>query len=68
MWWSSGQPGVDLVRAAMPHLSALASEYKDRVTILGVDILEDENHFHGESKSFCRQHGTSNGLSCGSRR
>src|SRR5580700_463283 len=27
-------------RAAMPHLSALAGEYKDRVCILGIDILE----------------------------
>jgi thiol-disulfide isomerase/thioredoxin len=26
--------------AAMPHLSTLASEYKDRVTILGIDIYE----------------------------
>lgn len=26
--------------AAMPHLSALASEYKDRVTFLGIDIYE----------------------------
>ena len=26
--------------AAMPHLSALAYEYKDRVTILGIDIYE----------------------------
>ncbi len=26
--------------AAMPHLSALAREYKDKVTILGINILE----------------------------
>jgi len=26
--------------AAMPHLSALAAEYKDKVTIIGIDIKE----------------------------
>jgi thiol-disulfide isomerase/thioredoxin len=28
--------------AAMPHLSAVAGEYKDRVTVLGIDILEQK--------------------------
>lgn len=27
-------------KAAMPHLSALAREYKDRVTFIGIDIME----------------------------
>ena len=30
-------------RAAMPHLSALARQYKDEITVVGVDVLEQEN-------------------------
>lgn len=29
-------------RAAMPHLSRIADEYKGRVSILGVDVMEDK--------------------------
>jgi thiol-disulfide isomerase/thioredoxin len=38
--------------AAMPHLSALAREYKDKVTILGVDIYETKSTSMGKIKAF----------------
>ncbi len=38
--------------AAMPHLSALAREYKDRVTILGVDIYEKKTTSMEKVKAF----------------
>lgn len=39
-------------RAAMPHLSALANEYKDTVTILGVDVMERKNTSIEKVKAF----------------
>ena len=36
--------------AAMPHLSALAGEYKDRVTFLGIDVYEKKTV--GKIKAF----------------
>jgi len=38
--------------AAMPHLSALAGEYKDRVTILGIDIYEKKTTSIEKVKAF----------------
>src|SRR5664279_4900575 len=38
--------------AAMPHLSALAVEYKDRVTIVGVDIYEKKTTSLEKVKAF----------------
>lgn len=38
--------------AAMPHLSALASEYKDGITILGIDILEKQTTSPEKVKAF----------------
>ena len=38
--------------AAMPHLSALAVEYKDRVTILGIDIYEKKTTSMDKVKAF----------------
>ena len=38
--------------AAMPHLSALAAEYKDRVTIVGVDIKEMKSTSMEKVKAF----------------
>jgi thiol-disulfide isomerase/thioredoxin len=38
--------------AAMPHLSALAGEYKDRVTILGIDIYEKKTTSMEKVKAF----------------
>ena len=34
---------------AMPHLSELQARYKDRVTVLGVDVWEDKEHGPGGS-------------------
>ena len=39
-------------RAVMPHLTALANEYKDRVTILGIDILEEKTTSMEKIKAF----------------
>ncbi len=39
-------------KAAMPHLSALAREYKDRVTILGIDVMEMKNTSREKVKAF----------------
>jgi thiol-disulfide isomerase/thioredoxin len=39
-------------RAVMPHLAALANEYKDRVTILGIDILEKKTTSMEKIKAF----------------
>ena len=38
--------------AAMPHLSALASEYKDKITILGINIYERKNTSMEKVKAF----------------
>ncbi len=38
--------------AAMPHLSVLASKYKDKVTILGIDIYEKKNTSMEKVKAF----------------
>lgn len=38
--------------AGMPHLSALAREYKERVTILSIDILETKTTSMGKIKAF----------------
>ena len=38
--------------AAMPHLSALAREYKDKVTILGIDIYEKKTTPMEKVKAF----------------
>jgi thiol-disulfide isomerase/thioredoxin len=38
--------------AAMPHLSALAGQYKDRVTILGIDIYEKKTTSLEKIKTF----------------
>ncbi len=38
--------------AAIPHLSALAAEYKDRVTIVGVDMKEMKNTSPEKVKAF----------------
>jgi thiol-disulfide isomerase/thioredoxin len=39
-------------KAEMPHLSALAREYKDRVTILGIDIYEEKTTSIAKVKAF----------------
>ena len=39
-------------RAAMPHLSALAAEYKDSVTFIGVDIYERKTTPRDKIKAF----------------
>ncbi len=39
-------------RAVMPHLTALANEYKDSVTILGIDILEEKTTSMEKIKAF----------------
>jgi len=38
--------------AAMPHLSTLAAKYKDRVTILGIDIYEQKSTSLAKVKAF----------------
>ncbi len=38
--------------AAMPHLSQLAAKYKDKVTIIGVDIYEKESTSINKIKAF----------------
>src|SRR5688572_5003159 len=38
--------------AAMPHLSALAREYKDRVTILGINMKEEKKTSIEKVKAF----------------
>jgi thiol-disulfide isomerase/thioredoxin len=37
---------------AMPHLSSLALEYKDKVTIIGVDVLEKQSTTLSQIKAF----------------
>lgn len=37
---------------AMPHLSKLAAKYKDKVTIIGVDVYEKESTSAGKIKAF----------------
>ena len=39
-------------KAAMPHLSDLARKYKDRVTIIGIDIKEDKTTSKEKIKAF----------------
>jgi thiol-disulfide isomerase/thioredoxin len=39
-------------KAAMPHLSALAREYKDIVTILGIDVMEKKTTSIEKVKAF----------------
>lgn len=39
-------------KAAMPHLSILAVEYKDRVTILGIDVYETKSTSIEKVKAF----------------
>jgi thiol-disulfide isomerase/thioredoxin len=39
-------------RAVMPHLSALAIEYKDSVTVVGIDILEEKSTSLEKVKAF----------------
>jgi thiol-disulfide isomerase/thioredoxin len=39
-------------RAEMPHLSALARKYKDRVTVIGIDILEMKATTFDQIKAF----------------
>jgi len=39
-------------KAAMPHLSALANEYKNKVTIIGIDIYENKNTSLEKVKAF----------------
>lgn len=38
--------------AAMPHLSALAGEYKDRVIVIGIDIFEKKSTSSKKVKAF----------------
>lgn len=38
--------------AAMPHLSVLAGEYRDRVTVLGIDVYESKTASLGKIKAF----------------
>src|ERR1700730_3262325 len=38
--------------AAMPHLSALAGEYKDRVTVFGIDVYEKKTTSIEKVKAF----------------
>jgi thiol-disulfide isomerase/thioredoxin len=38
--------------AAMPHLSVLAGKYKDRVTVLGIDVYEKKTVSMGKIKAF----------------
>jgi thiol-disulfide isomerase/thioredoxin len=38
--------------AVMPHLSALAGENKDRVTVLGIDVYENKNVSLGKIRAF----------------
>jgi thiol-disulfide isomerase/thioredoxin len=47
-WATWCQPCI----ASMPHLSDLAGEYKDRVTILGIDIYEKETTSMEKVKAF----------------
>src|ERR1035437_10923503 len=37
---------------AMPHLSVLAREYKDKVTILGIDVMEKKTTSMRKVKAF----------------
>ena len=39
-------------KAAMPHLSALAREYKDKVSFLGVDIYENQSYSIKDVQAF----------------
>lgn len=39
-------------KAAMPHLSALARQYKDKVTVLGIDIYEEKTTSEEKVKAF----------------
>lgn len=39
-------------KAAMPHLSDLARKYKDRATVIGVDIMEDKTTTVKKVKAF----------------
>src|SRR5438067_12699343 len=38
--------------ASMPHLSALATKYKDQVTVIGIDIFEKKTTSLGKIKAF----------------
>ncbi len=38
--------------AAMPHLSALAGEYKDKVTVLGIDVYQSKTLSLGKIRAF----------------
>jgi thiol-disulfide isomerase/thioredoxin len=38
--------------AAMPHLSALARQYKDQVSIVGIDVKEKESRLQRNPKAF----------------
>lgn len=39
-------------RAAMPHLSALARTYKDKITVIGMDVYEKEGTSAGKIQTF----------------
>ena len=41
--------------AAMPHLSALAREYRDRVTVLGIDVMESKTTSIQKIKAFVKK-------------
>jgi len=45
-------------KAAIPHLSILAGEYKDRVTILGIDVYENKSTSIEKVKAFVDSMGT----------
>lgn len=45
-------------KAAMPHLSALAEKYRDKATIIGVDVYEQKTTPAGKIKAFVDSMGT----------
>lgn len=44
-------------KAAMPHLSALAREYKDRITFLGIDVMERKTTSMNKIRDFVHNKG-----------
>ncbi len=51
-YWNSGATWCGPCKAAMPHLSVVAEKYRNKVTIIGVDIYEQPTTPFGKIKRF----------------